>query len=80
MKLRPRNPKTPEEWQRSVNAAEFFLLVESSKQYGLVEGGPEVDQERCLEVLKAGAALGIRPARHEQLIEEFRCFFEPQAS
>jgi len=56
----PKNPKTREEWQAAVNAAEFYLLVHSAECYGLITG-PEVDVARCEEILAAGKRMGIVP-------------------
>lgn len=55
-------PKTPEEWQFCVEMAHFSLLVDAARQYGLIEGGPVINPERCVELLKAGKSLGYRPA------------------
>ncbi len=60
--MRRRNPKTCEEWQIAVDCAEGALALDSARQYGLVTGGPGVDVERCLEILKQGRARGIVPA------------------
>lgn len=56
------DPTTPEEWQVAVNIAAFWLLVDSAEKYGLVEVGDEViDVERCEEILRRGAELGVLP-------------------
>lgn len=57
-----RDRRTPEEWQQAVDGAEALLLIDSARQYGLITGGPVVDVERCSEILKQGAARGIKPA------------------
>jgi hypothetical protein len=66
-----RDPLTQEEWQEAVDAAEFYLLLHSARQYGLVKGGPEVNLDRCDEMLKRGRERGIVPAPIEQLTERF---------
>lgn len=59
------DPQTPAEWQEAVNLAEFCVLLDSARQYGLVRGGPKVDVERCLLVLSAGRTRGVLPQRAE---------------
>jgi hypothetical protein len=56
-----RDPQTPEEWQDAVDTADFLLLLDAARQYGLVEGGPGVDVERCADILARGAAIGVIP-------------------
>jgi hypothetical protein len=65
-------PNTPEEWQAAVDAAEGFLQLDSCRQYGLLAGGPEVNVERCVELLELGAAKGFRPVADaaERLVGE----------
>lgn len=57
-----RDPETPAEWQEAVDSAYAWIAFESARIYGLVEGGPDVDIERCAEILAAGAERGYRPA------------------
>jgi hypothetical protein len=66
-----RNPNTPAEWQEAVDLAEFHLLVDSAKQYGLVEGGPRVNTRRCDYILREGKKRGVYPASHETLINRY---------
>lgn len=56
-----RNPGTPAEWQLAVDSAEACLLLDSARQYGLIEGGPGVNVDRCVEILEHGRARGIVP-------------------
>lgn len=56
-----KNPKTEEEWQAAVDAANAFLILHSLKCYGLITGGPQVNAERCDEILRQGEARGVRP-------------------
>lgn len=56
-----RDPQTPEEWQQAVNMASVMLLIESARQYGLVVGGPEVNADRCQQLLDKGERRGYRP-------------------
>ena len=43
----PPMPETLDEWQAAVDAAEALLVLDSMKQYGLIEGGPDTDLDRC---------------------------------
>lgn len=61
------DPRTRKEWQQAVDAAEALLRVDAAKQYGLVEGGPDVDEERCRELLEKGQRRGFRP--REEAVE-----------
>lgn len=63
-----RDPRTREEWQQAVDAAEALMRVDAAKQYGLIEGGPDVDQERCRELLEKGQKRGFRP--REDAVEQ----------
>lgn len=56
-----RNPRTPEEWQEAVDGAQACLLLDSARQYGLIEGGPGVNVDRCVGLLEHGRARGIVP-------------------
>jgi hypothetical protein len=67
-----RDPQTPEEWQEAVNGACVMLMVDSARQYGLVFGGPEVNVERCDELLARGKQLGVVPDENEALIQFIR--------
>ena len=64
-------PETAEQWQEAVDAAEFFLAMDSARQYGLVETDVRVDVERCVELLRRGKARGIEPASLDKLCERF---------
>lgn len=55
-------PQTTQEWQEAVDIAHVWLLVDSARQYGLVTGGPEIDVNRCLELLEQGRQQGILPS------------------
>lgn len=45
---------TAEERQEAVDAAAVALVMDSLKQYGLIEGRSEVNFDRCLDVLELG--------------------------
>jgi hypothetical protein len=66
-----RDPQTPAEWQEAVDVAEFLLLLASARAYGLIDGGPTANSERCEEILKRGRELGYRPHKDAQLCERF---------
>jgi hypothetical protein len=66
-----RNPRTPGEWQEAVDIAEFFLLLDSSNKYGLTQGGPGINVDRCEAILKEGRAIGYRPASAKDLAARF---------
>jgi hypothetical protein len=68
-----KQPRTRAEWQEAVDAAHALLCLDSARKYRLVTAGPEVDVDRCQEILSAGRnLLGIRPAPDcvERLIAE----------
>lgn len=58
---RTRDPKTKEEWQEAVDAASACRAIADCKAYGLLDGGPVINAERCDEILTRGAALGVMP-------------------
>jgi hypothetical protein len=60
---KPFNPQLSQEWQDAVNTAEFLLLLESARGYGLITGGPTVNVERCMEILELGREKGFFPQR-----------------
>jgi hypothetical protein len=57
-----RNPKTPAEWQEAVDAAAACRAIADCKMYGLIQGGPEINVERCDEILERGKARGLHPS------------------
>jgi hypothetical protein len=71
MEVAPRDPVTTEEWQEAADAAEFYLVLESARAYGLVVGGPVVECVRCEDLLRRAESRGIKPRPLEQLIPEF---------
>lgn len=69
----PNDPKTPEEWRTACDAADALLKLDAARIYGLVTGGPEVDVDRCWEVVhRAREEHGIEPSDDavERLIAE----------
>jgi hypothetical protein len=65
------NPRTPRQWQEAVDSAAFLLLLDSTRQYGLITGGPAANVERCHELLAEGKRLGYRPASADALVAKF---------
>ncbi|MFH1417293.1 MAG: hypothetical protein ABII12_03290 [Planctomycetota bacterium] len=63
------DPTTREEWQSAVDAAEGAIHLESARMYGWVAGGPQVNVDRCEEILRKGAKRGITP--RPGAVEEF---------
>jgi len=54
-------PRTPREWRDAAACADVLLAVDAARQYGLVEGGPAIDRDRCLRLLARAKAHGIVP-------------------
>lgn len=57
-----RDPQTQGQWQEAVDAAYGALVLDSCRQYGLIEGGPEINLERCRDILERGELRGMKPA------------------
>lgn len=70
-RLEKRDPETPEEWQEAVDVAAFLRMLHDCKLYGLIEGGPETNIDRCDDILERGSSMGIRPVSEDQLIERY---------
>jgi hypothetical protein len=67
----PRNPETSAEWQAAVTGAYHCLQLDSARQYGLVEGGPEINVERCEQLLEEGKRRGVLPDRSKIALLRF---------
>jgi hypothetical protein len=67
----PQNPETAEEWQEAVNGAQFYLGVDSCRQYGLLKGGPQINVGRCIQILRRGRRKGYLPAPFEELVRMY---------
>jgi hypothetical protein len=61
--MKGQEPKTPEEWQEVVDMAAAARAVADCKMYGLLTGGPDIDVERCDDLLRRGRKRGITPSR-----------------
>lgn len=64
------DPQTRDEWQTAVNGAEFWLILDSAIQYGLLQmvdekgrpmKGSGVNVDRCLQLIESGKTLGVYP-------------------
>lgn len=55
-------PIEPHLVQELVDVAYVMLAIDSAHAYGLIEGGPEINVERCREVLDHGNGLGLLPS------------------
>ena len=67
----PLDPVTQAEWQEAVDLAETLLLIDSARQYGLIETDLKTDLRRCDDILARGRARGYHPAPHKTLIERY---------
>jgi hypothetical protein len=63
-----RDPKNDQEWQGAANLAQFLLMVDSAKQYGLViftgrdsKIRDPINVERCVEIIRRARLRGIEP-------------------
>lgn len=63
----PRNPRTKKEWQEAADGAQLAFLIDSARQYGLIEGGPKFDLDRCDWILQEAKRRGITPTPIEQM-------------
>jgi hypothetical protein len=54
-------PQTLTEWQDAADAAEAALCFHSARLYGLIDGGPTVNADRCAELLIGARDRGIQP-------------------
>jgi hypothetical protein len=63
------DPKTPDEWQLAVDAAEMLLLIDSARLYGLITGGPRAKVKRCEEILRIGREHGFTPGPASKILD-----------
>jgi hypothetical protein len=45
--------------------ASVYLAIDAARRYGLVTGGPDVDVERCEELIARAEAAGLTATREE---------------
>jgi hypothetical protein len=55
----PQDPVTDAEWRDAVLAAAALRQIHDCKLYGLIEGGPDINVERCDELIEKGRARGV---------------------
>jgi hypothetical protein len=63
--VRTREPITETEWREAVLGACAMRLIHDAALYGLIEGGPKINVERCDELIEKGRARGIVFSRAE---------------
>jgi hypothetical protein len=55
------DPITDEEWQEVVNEIAVLRVIDAARQYGLITGGPELNHDRCYELLAKAREKDIYP-------------------
>lgn len=65
-----RDPKTLKEWQEAADEAELLLCLDSCRQFGLIEGGPVANVERCEYILAEAHSRGVTPADAVHTLEK----------
>lgn len=60
-----RDPATLEEWVTAAVGAAGLRLIADAKAYGFIDGGYEIDVDRCDEILAGAAERGIVPTSDE---------------
>jgi hypothetical protein len=56
-----KDPQTPQEWQEAVDSAAAWRAIADCMIYGFLKG-PQIDFDRCTEILDRGEKLGVRPS------------------
>lgn len=54
-------PKTREQWQEAVNLADMWQTLGCAREYGLIQGGPMINEMRCEQLIERGAKQGVHP-------------------
>lgn len=57
-----RDPQTPAEWQEALDAATALRAIADCMMYGLVQGGPTINVERCDDLIARARRLRFRPS------------------
>lgn len=68
----PNEPQSLIEWQNTVDAADALLHLDAARLDGTVVGGPDVDVDRCWDLIyRAEELYGIEPIEDavERLVE-----------
>ena len=66
----PRDPRTTAEWKHAADLAYTLLVIEDCKMYGLVEGGPAIDRDRCFDITFRARQRGIEGKFNLALVRE----------
>lgn len=64
-------PQSDQEWQYVADLAELCQSLDAARMFGLVEGGPTINEVKCDWFLDAAARRGITPAPSEALMHRF---------
>lgn len=70
----PGNYRSLAEWQYAADLAEFVLLLDATRQFGLITGGPAVNVEAAERIIAGAARHDITPALTDELRD--RCLAE----
>ena len=54
-----KEPATLEEWIEAGTLAHVYTMIHAARAYGLIEGGPDIDLERCESILEECTARDI---------------------
>lgn len=54
-------PVTDPQWQDAVDAAQLLTMLALGQLFELISGLPEIDTQKCSEILEDGRARGITP-------------------
>lgn len=61
-------PSNPEEWRAAVATAHACLSIDAARQYGLIQGGPSVNTDACLEMIAEGERRGVFSTTDEVMV------------
>ena len=63
------DPITREQWQEAATLANAALLIHSAEAYGLIDGGPRIDTDRCHWILQEALEVHkIKPVTGSELV------------
>jgi hypothetical protein len=54
-------PETPGEWQEAADGANFLLILDAARQFGLITGVSVPNVDRCELILAEARRRGITP-------------------
>lgn len=64
---KPKDPRSNKELRQAALLAEAWLLVASARAYGLIEGGPTINNLRCYQLIEMAESKGIRYTKDDVL-------------